>query len=95
MKIAGKIKKGHAWLLALTFILSRMICSTVQAASGIEMDRVCSVSFVLDGDIEEEFAELKSLPVSVETVQSGRSGFFWGLYSFGGISGAGLGKSEQ
>lgn len=66
MKIAGKIKKGSAWLLALTFMLSGMVGSTVQAASGIETDRVCSVSFVLDGDIEEEFIELKSLPVSVK-----------------------------
>lgn len=66
MKIAGKIKKGSAWLLALTFMLSGLICSTVQAAAGIETDRVCSVSFVLDGDIEEEFIELKSLPVSVK-----------------------------
>ena len=66
MKIAGKIKKGSAWLLALTFMLSGMVGSTVQAASGIETDRGCSVSFVLDGDIEEEFIELKSLPVSVK-----------------------------
>ena len=51
--------------------------STVQAASGIEMDRVCSVSFVLDGDIEEEFAELKSLPVSVKLYKVAEVGNLW------------------
>lgn len=66
MKIAGKIKKARACFLALTLMLSGMICSTVQAAVGIETDRVCSVSFALDGDLEDEFSELKALPVPVK-----------------------------
>ena len=66
MKIAGKIKKGSTWLLALTLMLPGMTASTVQAAVGIDTEAVCSVSFALDGNLEEEFSELKEIPVPVK-----------------------------
>lgn len=66
MKNAGKIKKGSAWFLALTLMLPGMFGSTVQAAEKIDTGATCSVSFVLDGDLEDEFSELKELPVPVK-----------------------------
>ena len=66
MKISGKIKKESARCLTLVLMLSGITCTAVQAAVEIETDRTCSVSFVLDADIENEFAELKELSVPVK-----------------------------
>lgn len=66
MKISGKIKKGSACLLTLALMSSGTVCSSVQAAVGIETERTCSVSFVLDGDLENEFSELKELSIPVK-----------------------------
>lgn len=66
MKMAKRIKKGSALLLALTLILSGMAFSRVTAALGIETDRKCSVTFQVDGDLESEFAELAGIDIPVK-----------------------------
>lgn len=69
MKSVRTIKKGSALLLALVLFLSGGILAKVQAAVGIETDRMCSISFTLDGDLEGEFGELNSLTVPVKLYQ--------------------------
>lgn len=69
MKSVRKIKKGSALILALILFLSGGILARVQAAVGIETDRMCSISFELDGDLEGEFGELNSLTVPVKLYQ--------------------------
>ena len=69
MKSVRKIKKGSALILALILFLSGGILARVKAAVGIETDRMCSISFELDGDLEGEFDELNSLTVPVKLYQ--------------------------
>ena len=54
VKSVRKIKKGSALILALILFLSGGILARVKAAVGIETDRMCSISFELDGDLEGE-----------------------------------------
>lgn len=69
MKSVRKIKKGSALILALILFLSGGILARVKAAVGIETDRMCSISFELDGDLEGEFDELNSLTVPAKLYQ--------------------------
>lgn len=86
MKNAGKIKKGSAWFLALALMLPGMLCSTAQAAVGINTETVCSVSFELDGEMENEFSELKELSVPVKLYKVAEvdvSGVYTALEGYG------------
>lgn len=66
MKMMKRIKKGSAWLLALTLVLSSAAIVKVQAANGIDTEKRCSISFQLEGNLNEEFAELNELTVPVK-----------------------------
>lgn len=61
MKMKKRIKQGGAAALALALAMPAMMYQNVQAATGIETDRKCSVEFQVDGD----FSELKTLDISV------------------------------
>lgn len=65
MKMVKRIKKGSAWLLALTLALSGVMLSEVRAALSIETDRKCSITFEIGGDLNGEFAELSALSIPV------------------------------
>ena len=65
MKMRKRIKKGSTWFLALTVFMSAMVISDVNAANGIEIDKKCSITFELSGNLEDEFSELKELEVPV------------------------------
>ena len=61
MKMKKRIKQGGAAALALALAMPVMMYQNVQAATGIETDRKCSVEFQVDGD----FSELKTLDMSL------------------------------
>ena len=61
MKMKKRIKQGGAAALALVLAVPALTYQSVQAATGIETDRSCSVEFQVDGD----FAELKTLDIDV------------------------------
>lgn len=65
MKIARKIKKGSAVMLAFALLLSSAVISKVQAAVEIDTNQKGSVTFQLDG----EFEELKELEIPVKLYQ--------------------------
>lgn len=69
MKMRKRIKKGSTWFLALTVFMSAMVISDVNAANGIEIDKKCSITFELSGDLDKEFSELKDLEVPVKLYQ--------------------------
>ena len=64
MKMKKRIKQGTAAVLALMLTVPG-IMYTAQAATGIDTDRDCSVSFQLDGT----FQELESLEIPVNLYQ--------------------------
>lgn len=61
MKMRKRIKQSGAAALALVLALPAMMYQSVQAATGIDTDRMCSVEFQIDGN----YAELKTLDVDV------------------------------
>lgn len=65
MKIARKIKKGSAVMLAFALLLSSAVISRVQAAVEIDTNQKGIVTFQLDG----EFEELKELEIPVKLYQ--------------------------
>lgn len=65
MKIARKIKKGSAVMLAFALLLSSAVISKVQAAVEIDTNQKGTVTFQLDG----EFEELKELEIPVKLYQ--------------------------
>lgn len=65
MKIARKIKKGSAVMLAFALLLSSAVISRVQAAVEIDTNQKGTVTFQLDG----EFEELKELEIPVKLYQ--------------------------
>ena len=64
MKMKKRIKQGTAAALALMLTVP-VVMYTAQAATGIDTDRDCSVSFQLDGT----FQELESLEIPVNLYQ--------------------------
>lgn len=60
MKMKKRIKQGVA-ALALMLAVPAMTYQSIQAATGIETDKSCSVEIQVDGD----FAELKTLDIAV------------------------------
>ena len=64
MKMKKRIKQGVAAALALMLTVPAVMY-TANAATGIDTDRDCSVSFQLDGT----FQELESLEIPVKLYQ--------------------------
>lgn len=63
------IKKGSAAALALTLALSAMILPQVRAATAINMDAECTVSFELDTTGAGSFSELEALEIPITLYQ--------------------------
>lgn len=60
-----KIKKGSAFALAISLLLSTTILSKVQAAIEVEVERECSLTFELD----TKYEELNTLEIPVNLYQ--------------------------
>lgn len=61
-----KIKKSSVWFLILSLVLSGTILLDVKAARDVEINRECSITFEVGGDLADDFAELSELSIPVK-----------------------------
>ena len=65
MKMLKRCKKGCAGVLALLILLPLLVVPQAYGANGIEVGRVCTITFKLDG----QYPELDNLPIPVKLYQ--------------------------